>query len=103
MLFMGEEYGAKQPFCYFCDYEGELAEAITRGRRAEFAGFQAFADPAVRERIPDPNALATFAACKLDWHERSLPAHRSWLDYTQQLLQIRQRHVVPRVEQILPH
>jgi maltooligosyltrehalose trehalohydrolase len=27
MLFMGEEYGATQPFLYFCDYQGELAAA----------------------------------------------------------------------------
>jgi malto-oligosyltrehalose trehalohydrolase len=102
MLFMGEEYAAAQPFCYFCDYQGELADAITQGRRNEFASFPAFADPLARERIPDPNALATFTACQLDWHERDAGEHRDWLAYTHQLLQIRHRHVVPRIEQVLP-
>ena len=40
----------------------ELAEAVREGRRSEFARFAAFADPAKRERIPDPNAAATFQA-----------------------------------------
>ena len=102
MLFMGEEYAAAQPFCYFCDYEGELAQAITQGRRNEFAGFQAFTDPAARAHIPDPNAVATFTACQLDWRDRNSPQHRPWLEYTRELLQIRHRHVVPCIDKVLP-
>ncbi len=48
MLFMGEEFAAATPFQFFCDFEGELAAAVTEGRRREFAGFAAFADPATR-------------------------------------------------------
>ena len=103
MLFMGEEYAAAQPFCYFCDYQGELAQAISQGRRNEFASFAAFADPAARVRIPDPNALETFLASKLNWDERQRPPHRQWLDYTQELLQLRHRHVVPIIHKLLPH
>ena len=57
MLFMGEEWGAETPFLFFCDFEGPLADAVREGRRREFARFPAFADPAARERIPDPAAL----------------------------------------------
>ena len=67
MLFMGEEWGAPQPFPYFCDFGGELAEAVRKGRREEFARFPQFADPAMVARIPDPIAKATFLSAKLDW------------------------------------
>ena len=67
MLFMGEEWGARQPFPYFCDFDGELAEAVRKGRREEFAQFPEFADPAMVARIPDPIAKATFQSAKLDW------------------------------------
>ncbi len=67
MLFMGEEWGADQPFAFFCDFEPELAEAVRKGRREEFAKFPEFADPAARERIPDPTAPSTFERSVLDW------------------------------------
>ena len=52
MLFMGEEWGAAQPFPFFCDFGPDLAQAVRKGRREEFARFPEFEDPAVRERIP---------------------------------------------------
>jgi maltooligosyltrehalose trehalohydrolase len=73
MLFMGQEFGATTPFQYFTDHTPELGRLVTAGRRKEFAAFSAFADPATRERIPDPQAESTFAASKLrlDEAERS--------------------------------
>ena len=65
---MGEEDASRTPFLFFTDHHGELADAVREGRRSEFASFPAFADPARREQIPDPNAPATFAA--------SVPARR---------------------------
>ncbi|POM15079.1 Malto-oligosyltrehalose trehalohydrolase [Burkholderia cepacia] len=60
LLFMGEEDGSTQPFQFFTDYRGALADAVREGRRREFAAFPAFADPAHRDLIPDPNDIATF-------------------------------------------
>ena len=37
MLFMGEEWGSKAPFPFFCDFGGDLADAVRKGRRVEFA------------------------------------------------------------------
>jgi maltooligosyltrehalose trehalohydrolase len=62
LLFMGEETASRTPFLFFTDHRPELANAVREGRRREFARFAAFADPAKRERIPDPNDPATFAA-----------------------------------------
>ena len=73
MIFMGEEWGAMQPFPFFCDFEGELADAVRRGRREEFARFPEFQDPEQRDRIPDPLAESTFTSAKLDWTARRAP------------------------------
>ncbi len=95
MLFMGEEYAAGTPFQYFCDFDGELAQAVTKGRRAEFGKFARFADPQIRDRIPDPNAESTFNNSKLDWSERQREPHAGWLALYSQLLKLRAEHLFP--------
>ncbi|RCW68890.1 malto-oligosyltrehalose trehalohydrolase [Pseudorhodoferax soli] len=97
MLFMGEEFAASTPFLFFCDFEGELAEAVRQGRRAEFQRFAAFADEAARARIPDPNAADTFAQSKLHWAERETSPHRERLALVRRLLALRHAHLVPRL------
>jgi maltooligosyltrehalose trehalohydrolase len=67
LIFMGEEWGAKQPFPFFCDFEGELAEAVRKGRAQEFAKFPDFAHHALAASLPDPIGQKTFLAAKLDW------------------------------------
>jgi len=97
MLFMGEEYAASTPFLFFCDFGAELAAAVREGRRAEFARFAAFGDPAARERIPDPGAPATFEASKLRWEERERTPHAERLALVRELIGLRRRHIVPRL------
>ena len=97
LLFMGEEFGAKTPFLYFCDFHGELADAVREGRRREFAAFARFADPAVRERIPDPNAERTFLDSKLDWEALAGDEAREWLSHYQGLIALRARQIAPRI------
>jgi maltooligosyltrehalose trehalohydrolase len=97
LLFMGQEWGALQPFLFFCDFDRDLARRVTRGRRAEFARFPQFSDAAARRRIPDPNASATFAASRLDWTDVTRPPHRERLDFHRQLLALRAREIAPRL------
>ena len=97
LLFMGEEWGAEQPFPFFCDFGPELAQAVREGRRREFEHFPEFADPAAQARIPDPQAESTFAAAVLDWTAPEPPPHRDWLAYFRDLLQLRAREIVPRL------
>ncbi|HSZ00685.1 MAG TPA: malto-oligosyltrehalose trehalohydrolase [Terriglobales bacterium] len=97
LLFMGEEFGAETPFLFFCDFEKDLAAAVTEGRRNEFSHFARFADPAKRERIPDPNAEATFEASRLDWSVTAEPRHELWLRCYRDLLKLRSQYVVPRL------
>ena len=100
MIFMGEEFGATTPFLFFCAFEGDLARAVTQGRRDEFARFAAFRDPDARERIPDPVADATFLASKLDWRQRDAAQGRAWRDFYRRALRARRDHVVPLVPSI---
>lgn len=97
LVFMGEEWGETNPFLFFCDFHGELAQAVRDGRRREFAKWSAFADPAARDRIPDPNARETFFASKLDWSKREVPEHRERLEFVRALLAIRHAEIVPRL------
>jgi maltooligosyltrehalose trehalohydrolase len=62
MLFMGEEYGERNPFRFFSDHvDDEIAAATRAGRRQEFAAFAEFSS----EQVPDPQDPATFHASKL--------------------------------------
>lgn len=102
MLFMGEEIGAKEPFYYFTSHiDPKLADAVREGRRQEFAKFPAFADSAVRARIPDPNAEQTFRDSIPNWTASAAnsddDASLSWLNWTARLLAVRHAHIIPRL------
>ncbi|MFJ3484946.1 malto-oligosyltrehalose trehalohydrolase [Pseudomonas sp. NPDC090202] len=102
LLFMGDEWGASEPFLFFTDFHDELADAVREGRRGEFADFAAFADPEQRERIPDPNALSTFDASRPAFDALLLETdkgqdHRSWLALYRELLRLRHAHITPRL------
>ncbi|MDP1708179.1 MAG: malto-oligosyltrehalose trehalohydrolase [Gammaproteobacteria bacterium] len=93
LLFMGQEWGSRQPFPFFCDFGPELAEAVTAGRRREFERFPEFSDPAARARIPDPCAVATFDSACLDWAAQDASA----LQLHRALLALRQLEIAPRL------
>jgi malto-oligosyltrehalose trehalohydrolase len=103
MLFMGEEWHAAEPFPFFCDFEGELADAVRKGRRQEFARFREFQAEAARERIPDPQSDSTFALAKLNWADLEDPEHRVWLDLYRRLLARRRETIVPLLPGIGAH
>jgi maltooligosyltrehalose trehalohydrolase len=100
LLFMGEEFGAKTPFLFFCDFDSELAEKVRDGRRAEFARFEQFRSSEAQARIPDPNNQATFLASKLDWACLGQQPHRKWLTFYRYLLRCRREKIVPRIKDI---
>ncbi|HEY0384192.1 MAG TPA: malto-oligosyltrehalose trehalohydrolase, partial [Candidatus Elarobacter sp.] len=97
LLFMGEEWAASAPFLFFADFGAELALAVTEGRRREFAAWPAFANPATRDRIPDPQDPATMQASVLRWDERAQPRHAAMLALYGELLALRARLIVPRL------
>ncbi len=95
LLFMGEEWGATQPFPFFCDFGPGLAEAVREGRRREFAAFPAFRDPASRARIPDPGARETFESAVLDRTRASQSPHAGLRALYAALLATRRDEIVP--------
>ncbi|MGE5159491.1 MAG: malto-oligosyltrehalose trehalohydrolase [Gemmatimonas sp.] len=97
MLFMGEEWGSKAPFPFFCDFHGELAQAVRQGRRREYA----WAYARYGEEIPDPLDITTFQSAVLDWQSRSTPAGQTRLSLVQRLLKVRHREIMPRLEGVV--
>ncbi|MGN6285486.1 MAG: malto-oligosyltrehalose trehalohydrolase [Afipia sp.] len=96
MLFMGEEWGSRTPFPFFCDFKGDLADAVRKGRRREFrAAYEKYGDD-----IPDPLGDSTFEHAQLDWHDLNAPSARQRLKLVQDLLTIRAQEVVPRLATI---
>jgi len=73
MLFQGQETGSRRPWQFFCDHEGELGQAVRRGRAAFMRQFDRLATAEAQAWLAehaDPGALASFAACILDPAER---------------------------------
>ncbi|MBV9574327.1 MAG: DUF3459 domain-containing protein, partial [Acidobacteriales bacterium] len=95
LLFMGEEFDAGTPFFFFCDFSGDLAAAVTEGRRGEFSGFAQFKSAEARARIPDPNCAETYARSKLDWDGLNNSEQRAYLQFYRELLGLRQKTIVP--------
>ncbi len=93
MLFMGEEWGSQAPFSFFCDFKGDLADAVRKGRRSEYA----WAYAKYGDEIPDPLAKLTFQSAILDWESRHEAPGKKRLALVQNLLAIRRREIVPRL------
>jgi len=93
MLFMGEEWGSKAPFPFFCDFEGDLAEAVRNGRRKEFAG--AYAEHG--DDVPDPLEASTTESAVLDWDSRDQASGRQRLALVRDLLTIRREKIMPQL------
>ena len=94
LLFMGQEWAASSPFLYFSDHEAELGARVSQGRRDEFKHFAAFCDPAVRERIPDPQREDTFLRSKLVWTERERGHHATVLALYKAMIALRRDDAV---------
>jgi maltooligosyltrehalose trehalohydrolase len=93
MLFMGQEWGSKTPFPFFCDFKGGLADAVRQGRRSEYEW--AYAE--YGGEVPDPLELWTFQSAVLDWDEPRQAAPQKRLKLVRDLLEIRRKEIVPRM------
>jgi maltooligosyltrehalose trehalohydrolase len=80
LLFMGEEYGERNPFPFFVSFEDPaLIRAVREGRAAEFRGFAGEG-----LTIPDPEAEKTFESAVLSWE-----VDVALLDYYKELIRLR--------------
>jgi maltooligosyltrehalose trehalohydrolase len=83
LLFMGEEWGASEPFPWFCDFEPGLLAQVREHREREFPGGL------------DPGAVATFRAAQLDWSRLREAQHARVLTHYRRLLTVRRRDIAP--------
>ncbi len=89
MLFMGEEWSEPNPFQYFVSHtDPELAEAVRKGRKAEFAAFH------LEGEAPDPMAEKTFENSRLHWQLTNEGKHKTMLSYYKALISLRKTHTV---------
>jgi maltooligosyltrehalose trehalohydrolase len=80
LLFMGEEYGERNPFPFFVDFEDPaLIKAVRAGRAAEFKDFLPEGSA-----IPDPEAAETFDRAVLSWSFNA-----ELLDWYKELIRLR--------------
>ena len=94
---MGEEWGERTPFAFFCDFHGELATAVREGRRREFSQWVELQNPQNRELIPDPNALSTFLDSKLEWNGVETEEEAKLDSTVTRLMRLRRHEIVPRL------
>ncbi len=86
MLFMGEEYNEPHPFLYFVSHtDPDLAEAVRKGRKAEFAAFH------TQGEAPDPVSEKTFDESKLQWELINREPHQTMLKFYKTLIVLRRQ------------
>lgn len=88
LIFMGEEYGEKQPFLYFTSHsDPDLIAAVRKGRREEFADFKWHGHP------PDPQLESTFLASKLSSAQGGDPQQKKLHELYRRLISLRRELV----------
>lgn len=88
LIFMGEEYGEKNPFLFFTDYQDpQLKRNISLGRKEEFKKFG-------WQEIPDPQDPATFYRSRLTPRRLWREENRRLFRYYRDLIALRLSHPV---------
>jgi len=79
LIFQGQEFMSSSPFLYFADYEDEVAELISEGRKKSLQQFENLATEEMQKDLPSPTDPQTFVRCKLKWEEKLSPPHAYFL------------------------
>jgi maltooligosyltrehalose trehalohydrolase len=90
MLFMGEEYGERNPFYYFVSHlDPELNRLVREGRKMEFSDFY-------DEEARDPDDAETFDASRLSWNIDEDDEKKGMFGFYKELIRLRKSHQVLR-------
>ncbi|QIA09073.1 malto-oligosyltrehalose trehalohydrolase [Draconibacterium halophilum] len=90
MLFMGEEYGERNPFYYFVSHQDpELNRLVREGRKEEFKDFYDNTNNAV-----DPDSTEAFENSKLSWNIEDNAEKKAMFGCYQTLIRLRKEHPV---------
>ncbi|WP_316198556.1 malto-oligosyltrehalose trehalohydrolase [Bradyrhizobium sp. SZCCHNS2002] len=93
MLFMGEEWGSTRTFPFFCDFKGDLAHAVRKGRRTEYE----WAYAKYGDEVPDPLDIETFKSAVIDWDACNASPGKERLALVRGLLTLRHKEIAPRL------
>lgn len=93
MLFMGEEYGERNPFQYFVSHlDPELNRLVREGRQKEFVDFQE------KEFTPaDPDSPEAFEESMLSWNIDQNKEKQAMYNFYRHLIHLRKNHPVLKV------
>ncbi len=84
MLFMGEEWGERNPFLFFTSHsDQDLIENVRKGRKAEFKDFQS------DNEAPDPQEESTFFQSKLQWNLLDQEKHQTLFKFYKALISLK--------------
>ena len=92
LLFMGQEFNASTPFCFFADHCDDLGTKVWQGRKKFMSQFTHYALADAQNCLPDPCDPQTFLRSKLDPADRAKQA--STLELYRDLLRIRRTDAV---------
>ena len=98
LIFMGQEFLADSPFLFFCDFKGDLAQAVREGRERDYRrrGFlrkQTY-------KLIDPNSPEAFSRSKMSWGNLEQIAHSDFLQLMTKLLSSRNTQSIPQLSLI---
>jgi malto-oligosyltrehalose trehalohydrolase len=97
LMFMGDEWGSRRRFPFFCDFKSDLGHAVRDGRRREFA--EAYAR--YGDAVPDPLAQATLNSATLDWSAAHQAEGAARLDLVRRLLAVRKTFIIPHLPRLI--
>ncbi|MEE4285385.1 MAG: DUF3459 domain-containing protein, partial [Mariniphaga sp.] len=90
MLFMGEEYGERNPFYYFVSHlDEELNRLVREGRKQEFKDF--YSDTT---DVPNPDDKEAFERSKLSWNIENDAEKSAMFRFYKALIKLRKEHPV---------
>jgi maltooligosyltrehalose trehalohydrolase len=88
MLFMGEEYGERNPFYYFVSHlDEELNRLVREGRKQEFEDFYSGTTD-----VPNPDDKEAFERSKLSWNIENDAEKFAMFRFYQTLIKLRKEH-----------
>lgn len=93
LIFMGQEWGCRKPFPFFCDFDPALHASVREGRLAECTG-----NGFPGGEVPDPCAEGEFNSAVLDRPPGHETEYLAWHFLHRHLLGLRQRHITGRLK-----
>lgn len=93
MVFMGDEWDETNPFLFFAGFEGDLANAVTKGRRREFEHFESFSS----DDVPDPIDPKSFERSRIDWSKAETAPGQAACARFRGLLNLRRERIAPMI------